>query len=121
MPNIQSKRIRVRDPETGIWHDLPATVSKESLQAAAQAASSASEAEEAADRASAAADAAAASAAYNAQLPVVEAMEAAQAAAVSAEDAAHSLAVVEGQFPEGIASATAAGTRTRFRRFFCPL
>lgn len=37
MPKIQSKRVRVKDPDTGIWHDLPATVSKEAMEAAERA------------------------------------------------------------------------------------
>ncbi len=37
MPKIRSKAIRVRDPVTGIWHDLPAVVSLESLRAAERA------------------------------------------------------------------------------------
>lgn len=37
MPKIGSKVIRVRDPKTGIWHDLPAVVSKESILAAERA------------------------------------------------------------------------------------
>ena len=71
MPVIKSKVIRVKDPETGIWHDLPATVSEESMRAAERA-------ETAAERAEAAAE-------YNSHLPVTEAMEAAQRAAESAE------------------------------------
>ena len=37
MPKIRAKVIRVRDPVTGIWHDLPAVVSKESILAAERA------------------------------------------------------------------------------------
>ncbi len=70
MPVIKSKVIRVRDAD-GIWHDLPATVSEESMRAAERA-------ETAAERAEAAAE-------YNSHLPVTEAMEAAQRAAESAE------------------------------------
>lgn len=92
MPRIQSKRIRVRDPRTKIWHDLPATVSRESILAAERA--RASETNAAASAASAQA-----SAEYNAQLPVVEAMEAARQSAASAEDAAESLASFNAQLP----------------------
>lgn len=37
MPRIRAKVIRVRDPKTKIWHDLPGIVSLESLRAAERA------------------------------------------------------------------------------------
>lgn len=77
MPKIQAKRVRVKDPETGIWHDLPAVVSEESFLAAERAAGSA---EAAADQAAAAAEMAAEAAVQRSQ------------AALSAEEAeGHSL------------------------------
>jgi hypothetical protein len=80
MPKIKTKVVRVKDPDTGIWHDLPGVVSEESFLAAERA----SRSEQAA---AASAESAAESAAYNAQLPVVEAMEAARQAAESARAA----------------------------------
>ena len=58
MPVVKSKVVRVRDPKTGIWHDMPGIVSKESLRAAeraslseAAAAQSAAEAQQTVDNA----------------------------------------------------------------------
>ena len=92
MPKIESKRVRVKDPETGIWHDIPAIVSKESFLAAERAAGSEADAAQHALSAEESAQQAAASAAYNAQLPVVEAMEAARQSAAYADEAAENAA-----------------------------
>jgi len=92
MPKIESKRVRVKDPETGIWHDIPAIVSKESFLAAERAAGSEAGAAQHALSAEESAQQAAASAAYNAQLPVVGAMEAARQSAAYADEAAENAA-----------------------------
>lgn len=104
MPKIYSKGIKVKDGN-GVWHDLPTVVSEESMRAAEDARASSAAAEQSAAAAEAAAE-------YASQWPAYEAMEAAQEAAASADQAASSaadavraLAVVEGQFPEGIATA----------------
>lgn len=104
MPKIYSKGIKVKDGN-GVWHDLPNVVSEESMRAAEDARASSAAAERFASEAEAAAE-------YASQWPAYEAMEAAQEAAASSEqaaasaaDAVRALAVVEGQFPEGIATA----------------
>lgn len=103
MPKIYSKGIKVKDGN-GVWHDLPTVVSEEAMRAAEDARASSAAAEQSAAAAEAAAE-------YASQWPAYEAMEAAQEAAASADQAASSaadavraLAVVEGQFPEGIAT-----------------
>lgn len=45
MPKIRTKIVRARDPNTGIWHDLPGVVSVESIRAAERAAVSEANAE----------------------------------------------------------------------------
>jgi len=45
MPKIKSKVVRVRNPVTGDWNDMPAVVSMESIRAAERAANSAEDAE----------------------------------------------------------------------------
>ena len=80
MPVIKSKMIRVRDPETGFWHDLPATVSEESFRAAERALQSETSAASSAASAASSADAASSSAS--------DAATSAGAAASSASDAA---------------------------------
>ena len=80
MPVIKSKMIRVRDPETGFWHDLPATVSEESFRAAERALES--------ETAAASSAASAASSAGAASSSASDAATSAGAAASSASDAA---------------------------------
>lgn len=62
MPKIKSKVIRVRNPETNEWNDLPAVVSMESLRAAERAAVSAEAAAVSAEAAAESTEAAAESA-----------------------------------------------------------
>ena len=88
MPVIKSKMIRVRDPETGFWHDLPATVSEESFRAAERALQS--------ETAAAASAASAASSASTAGTKASEASASAASASTAANNASSAMSLAFG-------------------------